>query len=70
MKKIFIQQVIDGEVSITEIDDFINDWHNDLSDCNRLKNLNDFLGLTKEEYKLFVKDKNNLQNIINNRKKL
>jgi len=62
----FIQGCIDGIIDLSTIGDFVNTWHKSTSD----KELYEFLGMTKEEYKLWVEYPDSLTLIIKNRKEL
>ena len=46
----FIEGVLSGDYLINEIDDFVDEWHDSDGD----KSLSEFLGMTEEEYKLWV----------------
>lgn len=48
----FISRCLRGEVLATEIDDFIDAWHDGDSDAP----LHTFLGMTRNEYGLWVAD--------------
>ncbi|MET0081141.1 MAG: hypothetical protein ABW119_22025 [Candidatus Thiodiazotropha lotti] len=48
----FIQMCVNGDVLTEEIDDFVDQWHEDDSDVP----LNVYLGMTKLEYKLWIAD--------------
>jgi putative heme iron utilization protein len=48
----FMQKLFDGEVQMLEIDNYIEQWHN----SNSEKSLHEFLGMSWEEYSLFIKD--------------
>lgn len=48
----FIQGCIRGEFLLEEVDDFIDEWHDGDSD----QPLHKYLGMSKEEYSLFVED--------------
>jgi hypothetical protein len=61
----FIEQVLEGEVLDTEIDDFVERWHNSKSD----ESLPDFLGFTPQEYALWVEQPETLRSIVFCRKK-
>lgn len=61
MSKIkFIDAVINGDVLIDEIDDYIDVWHE--SDSN--EEIYDFLGMSQNEYRLWVEDETILKEII------
>ena len=55
----FFQLYLDGEVTTDDIDDFIDAWH----ERPGRKKIFDFLGLTKEEYELWLRDPNALADI-------
>lgn len=52
--------ILSGEVSSGAIDEFVEAWHQGESDLD----LADYLGMSSEEYRLFVKDESNLSRII------
>lgn len=56
----FITDCIEGNALMTDVDDYIDMWHE--SDSNL--SLHDFLGMTEKEYKLFVEDESYLGSII------
>lgn len=56
----FIQLAVDGYVMADEIDDFVETWHDSISD----EELHDYLGLTWQEYSLWVSDNDNIYIII------
>jgi hypothetical protein len=56
----FIDLVLEGDAFETEIDDFVEEWHNGESDLS----LTEFLGFTKEEYALWVEQPQSLRSIL------
>lgn len=56
----FINEVISGTVDVSEIDDYIDQWHD--SDFN--VSLREFLGMTQTEYNLWIQNENFIQPII------
>jgi hypothetical protein len=60
----FIDLIIHGEVSPDDIYRFIQEWHESDSDLP----VNEFLGMTLDEYAAWVEDSKSLVNIIANRK--
>lgn len=60
----FIQNCINGDALLSEIDDYIDLWHESDTDLS----LHEFLGMTKEEYALFVDDEQYLATIVTARK--
>jgi len=56
----FIEKVLEGEVLDTEIDDHVEQWHNGKSS----QSLADFLGLTDDEYALWVEQPDALRSIL------
>lgn len=58
--KNFIQACIDADVLVDEIDDYIDEWHDGDYDVD----LNEFLGMTKEEYRLWVENDSMIKYII------
>lgn len=45
---------------MSEVDDYVDRWH----DSNSSQELHDFLGMSKQEYELFITDENYLGIII------
>jgi hypothetical protein len=67
----FMQDVLTGKSLIGDIDDYIDEWHGGWDSVNEIiiiGTLDEFLGMTIDEYKLFVCDNSNLESIIENRK--
>ncbi|MCW7469597.1 hypothetical protein [Leptospira kanakyensis] len=62
--KTFIDLCLAGERFIDEIDDFIDEWHDSESE----QSLSEFLGMTKDEYALWVEKPGILSYIIHARK--
>lgn len=56
----YIEKCLAGEAFIDEIDDYIDTWH----ESGGTLKLNEFLGMTNEEYKYFVMDEDVLPFII------
>lgn len=50
MKNTFVQDYIDGIAAMHEVDDYVEAWH----DGDDERPLHEFLGLTEEEYAIFV----------------
>ncbi|MCA6363700.1 MAG: hypothetical protein IM638_11740 [Bacteroidetes bacterium] len=48
----FIQDCINGDALMSEIDDYIDRWHESAEDIS----LHDYLGMTFHEYALFIED--------------
>lgn len=59
MEKTFKQRYLDGECGIDSIDDCIEAWHNSEDDGISLP---EYLGLTDEEYYLFVDSEDEFKN--------
>lgn len=57
----FINDVIDGRSSIDKIDLYVDYWHNEEV---KNKSLREFLGMTMEEYQLWVDSEGNLGAIV------
>jgi hypothetical protein len=55
----FLQRYLNGEVLSDDIDDFIDAWH----ETSGKKELFAFLGMTKEEYALWLRDPDLLPHI-------
>lgn len=60
MEKTFTQRYIDGECEFSAIDDCIETWHNSKGGVELT--LEEYLGLTDEEYMLFLKTSDELRN--------
>ncbi len=60
----FIIDCINGDALLSEVDDYIDSWHD--SDSNMP--LHEFLGMTKAEYALYVEDEKYLATIITARR--
>ena len=56
----FIQDCLNGKASLTDIDDYIDTWHEQKNDIT----IYDFLGMSKKEYALFVEDEAYLAKIV------
>jgi hypothetical protein len=56
----FVNDCINGDALLTDIDDYIDQWHDGNSDLP----LHEFLGMTKAEYNLFLQDEQYLGSII------
>ena len=62
--KSFIELVVDGKVSVDEIDDFVDVWHRKPNGESLYK----YLGMEKSEYALWVRDPDSLTLIIKARR--
>jgi len=67
MSNSFIEKCINGDASLDEIDDYIDEWHD--SDSTNDLELHEFLGMTWEEYSLWAVKPKFLAWIINARRK-
>ena len=56
----FVELCLTGEASDRDIDDFVNRWH----EGNDPKELSEFLGMTEEEYDLWVEQPESLRHIL------
>lgn len=63
--KTFIEKCIAGEANLEEIDDYVEKWHNG---DGRNMELYEYLGMTKQEYSVWMLKPNEIENIINDRK--
>lgn len=63
-RKKYMDELLDGEAFLDEIDDYIDDWHNSDSD----EKIYEYLGMTEEEYGLWVEDESVLKSIVYCRK--
>ncbi|MFN8903880.1 MAG: hypothetical protein ACK5X7_03460, partial [Pseudanabaena sp.] len=57
---------INGDASLDEIDNYIDEWHDSDSDINL--ELHEFLGMSWEEYSLWAVKPSLLAEILNHRK--
>ena len=57
----YMTMCLNGEALIDEIDDFIDEWH----EGNSTQELNEFLGITEQEYGYYLADENILPYIMN-----
>ena len=62
--KTFLEMCLDREASPSEIDDFVDQWHN----SDTPGSLSEFLGFTPEEYASWVEQPDSLDRIISARK--
>jgi hypothetical protein len=62
----FVDLYLDGQVDFDEIDDYVDYWHDNNEDD---VDLHKFLGLTKEDYKLWVEDHYSLKHVLDERKR-
>lgn len=64
----FIERALDGETTDIDecIDNEIDHWHDSFMDDIEL---HEYLGMTWEEYAMWVENPNSLQSIIDNRRK-
>ena len=63
----FLEKCINGEVSASEVDKFVSEWH---QDKNNNQSLASFLGMTDAEYNTWLVDSSTLPSIIQRRKYL
>ena len=56
----FINDVINADAILDEIDDYIEKWHDSDTDCSVFE----YLGMTEEEYFLWIEDNSNLKYIV------
>lgn len=62
-KKSFIDDLLSGLCQMSDIDKYINYWHNN----NTKNSLHEFLGLNEKEYEKWLKNSDNLKEIISNK---
>ena len=65
MKNNFITDCLNDISILSEVDDYIDYWYL----CHNTTSLIEYLGMTEDEYYLFIKDEGNLIKIINERKR-
>jgi len=63
--KTFKEKYLDGEVTIENVDDFVDEWHKSSKDDKTT--LQDFLGFTKEEMDAFIQGEKALQSKLTNK---
>lgn len=63
-KKTYMDELLDGEAFLEEIDDYIDEWHDSDTD----QEIYEYLGMTEEEYGLWVEDDSVLKSIVFARK--
>jgi hypothetical protein len=56
----FVELCLAGEVDDREIDDFVDRWH----EGNDARGLGEFLGMTEEEYEIWVERPESLRSIL------
>ena len=66
MNNSFIEKCINGDASLDEIDDYINEWHD--SDLSNGIELHEYLGMTWKEYSIWAIKPSFLAEIVNSRK--
>jgi hypothetical protein len=66
MSNSFIEKCINGDASLDEIDNYIDEWHD--SDSTNDLELHEFLGMSWEEYSLWAVKPSLLAEILNHRK--
>ena len=57
----FVSDCLDGKTSLDKFDNYIDAWHGDSKTKLRL---HEYLGLSKEEYKLWLEGKSKIQSIL------
>ena len=60
----FVEQCLEGLVDASDIDDFIDQWHEGGSGCS----IEQYLGFTPEEYACWVEEPWSLRSILHSRK--
>lgn len=58
----FISDVIDGRALLSDFDDYVDEWHTDLN--SEPNDLHQFLGMTWDEYRVFVEQPYSLRFIV------
>ena len=66
MNTSFIEKCINGDASLNEIDDYIDEWHD--SDLSNGIELHEYLGMTWKEYSIWAIKPSFLAEIVNSRK--
>jgi hypothetical protein len=60
-----VMKAYDKALDYPDIDDFIEEWHNN---ADKSTTLAEYLGLTPEEYELIIQDSSNIQIVIQKRR--
>lgn len=60
MSKTYVDSVLSGSTIWTDIDDFIERWH----EAEGTESIEDFLGMTEEDYSLLVEEPRSLRFIL------
>jgi hypothetical protein len=63
-RKTFLELYMNGEVLAEEIDDYVDKWHDDSGD----QPIYEFLGMSKQEYSLWLRDPDVLPHIVRARR--
>jgi hypothetical protein len=61
----FVDRALSGEASLDDIDDYVDTWHDDAAEK---RELHDYLGLTRDEYGLWVEQPSSLRFILFSRR--
>ncbi len=64
MDKSFIEQVMDGQTSCADVDDFVDRWH----EGDSAMILHEYLGMSFEDYSLWVGSPDKLEAIVARRR--
>lgn len=64
--KTFIEKCVDDTAHVTQIDNYISQWHR----SNSNESLHEYLGMTFTEYMEWIQNPNTLENIIKEKKLL
>ncbi len=64
MDKSFIEQVMDGQASCADVDDFVDRWH----EGDSTTSLHEYLGMSAEDYGTWVEDQDSLWSIVARRR--
>lgn len=57
----FKEQYLSGKVGINKLDDFVDDWHEDI---NNKMTLQDYLGFNDDEYAAFSHSETEIKNLL------
>ncbi|MEA4822251.1 MAG: hypothetical protein VB122_08525 [Erysipelotrichales bacterium] len=59
-KKTFIDLCLDGQADLSDINDFVDAWHEGDDD----RELNEYLGMSDDEYEMWIKNPTSIRHIL------
>ena len=66
--KTFIEKCVDGEETPDNVDDYVDLWHGSICETLGIPILYEYLGMTREEYGIWIKNADYINEIIKERK--